>query len=283
LSSALVISTLLVGQIAFAASTHYSKVASPNLSSISANDWDTAACGTTTAGDITSWGTGDTLTLCSSTANGRTAVNITALSGNKVGGYNIVIDSGAPVALSGDTAFRENPIPNFFINSNINSGGSFQLNAHSLTAGNITISGGTFDATNATLVIYGNLTHSGGTFITTGGSTVKLSDDNHTLSGAALNNLQWVSALTAPRTITINGAITIGGTFGGTFNLDGTATNKVSFIGTGSVSPAIVVNNCASSTVTGVTCASSGAVSAPIDFSFNHKPVESYSTDIELK
>ena len=131
---------LLHGQIAFAVTTHYSKVAIPDLSSIySNNNWDTAACGTTTAGDITGWGGGDTFTLCGSTANGRIAVNITALSGNKLGRYNIAIESGASVTLGGDTAFRENIMGMFFVNSNINSNGSFQLNVHTLTAGDITI------------------------------------------------------------------------------------------------------------------------------------------------
>ena len=218
---------------------------------------------------ITSYGTGDTFTLCGSTVNSRVAANITVLSGGVRGGYNIAIESGASVTLSGDTTFRENVMGAFFANSNISSSGSFQLNAHTLTAGDITISAGTFDATSATLVIYRNLTYSGGTFTTTG-STVKLSDGNHTLDGVALNNLQWDSPITAPRTITVNGAVT----HAGTFNLSGSSsTNKVTFTGTGSVSPAVTLTNC-TSTVTGINCGGGGgAVSAPIGISLDTKPV----------
>ncbi len=239
---------LLYGQTAFA-TTYYSNVASPNLSSFSTNEWDTAACGATVAANITGYATGDTFTLCGSTVNGRIAANITALSGNVKAQYNIAIESGASVMLSGDTSLLENSMGLIFISSIINSGGSFQLSAYSLTARNITVSAGTFDAANATLVIYGNLTYLGGTFTTTG-STVKLTDGNHTLDGVALNNLQWDSSLTAVRTVTINGAIT----HAGTFNLSGSSsTNKVSFTGTGSVSPAVTLTNC-TSTVTGINC-----------------------------
>ncbi len=110
-----------------------------------------------------------------------------------------------------------------------------------------------------------------GTF-TAGTSTVKFSDADHTVnSNITFYNLQWTNPITAPRTITINGAITYTGS---TFNLGGSSsTNKVTFTGTGSVNPAVTLTNC-TSTVTGITCpAVNPPVAASIGLSLKDNPV----------
>jgi hypothetical protein len=126
---------------------------------------------------------------------------------------------------------------------------------------------------------------SGGTF-NAQTSTVKLTDAGHAFAyNTTFYNLQWATPLTAPRTLTINTGVTITKATGGTFNLDGTPTNPVTFAGTGSVSPTITVNNCAASTVTGITCNApivNNPVNAPIDLNMN-KPVETFATEIELE
>jgi len=108
---------------------------------------------------------------------------------------------------------------------------------------------------------------------------VKLSDADHSFSISNLTfyNLQWVSAApTAPRTLTINGGVTITKATGGTFNLDGTPTNPVTFAGTGNFGSMVTVNNCAGkpATMTNVTCIApitNNPVSAPI-FSLKDNP-----------
>ncbi len=128
---------------------------------------------------------------------------------------------------------------------------------------------------------------SGGTF-NAQTSTVKLTDANHTFAyNTTFYNLQWATPLTAPRTLTINSSITITKATGGTFNLDGTATNPVTFAGAGNFASPITVNNCAGkpATMTNLTCnapVANNPVNAPIDLHFS-KQVESYSTEIELK
>jgi len=83
-------------------------------------------------------------------------------------------------------------------------------------------------------------------------SQVKLSiDKDHTINGNIyIHGLQWATTLTAPRTLTINGTID------GGFNLDGTATNPVTFAGTGNFASMVTVNNCAGKplSMTNVTC-----------------------------
>jgi len=114
-----------------------------------------------------------------------------------------------------------------------------------------------------------------GSTFTPGTSTVKLSDADHTINTSiTFYNLQWVSAPTAARTITINTMITIAG--GGTFGLDGTPTNPVTFAGTGNFGSMVTVNNCAGKplSMTNLTCNApivNNTVSAPI-FSLKDKP-----------
>ena len=145
------------------------------------------------------------------------------------------------------------------------------------------VSGATFNAGNYTLILslFSPLVVSGSTF-NANTSTVKLSDANHAINNLTLYNLQWATPLTAPRTLTIYGTITKAA--GGAFNLDGTATNPVTFAGTGNFASPITVNNCAGkpTTMTNLTCNPPAAVSAPIDLHFS-KQVETYSTEIELK
>jgi len=128
---------------------------------------------------------------------------------------------------------------------------------------------------------------SGGTF-NAQTSTVKLTDANHTFAyNTTFYNLQWATPLTAPRTLTINSSITITKATGGTFNLDGTATNPVTFAGAGNFASPITVNNCAGkpATMTNLTCnapVANNPVNAPIDFHFS-KQVETFATEIEIK
>ncbi len=115
--------------------------------------------------------------------------------------------------------------------------------------------------------------YNAGTF-NAGTSTVKLTDANHSLSSSiAFYNLQWATTpLIASRTLTINGTISITGTL----NIDGTPTNPVTLAGSGDFLSSVTVNNCASATVTNVTCNApvpGGVVSAPFGFSFKDKPV----------
>lgn len=103
-----------------------------------------------------------------------------------------------------------------------------------------------------------------GTF-NAGTSTVKFSDANHTVNSSfTLYNWQWATPLTAPRTITVNAGETVTKAAGGTFNLDGSsATNTVSFAGTGTISPAMTVYYCATpGGVTGITCNAGGPPSS---------------------
>ena len=147
-----------------------------------------------------------------------------------------------------------------------------------VTVNQILLSPGTLNASTITITLTATepIINAGGTF-NADTSTVKLSNANHhsfSTSNFTFYNLQWETPLTAPRTLTINTGVTITKATGGTFNLDGTPTNPVTFAGTGSVSPTITVNNCAASTVTGITCnlpIGNNLVSAPI-FSLKDKP-----------
>lgn len=91
-----------------------------------------------------------------------------------------------------------------------------------------------------------------------GASTVRLTDANHRFDGdLSLYNLQWATPLTAPRTLDFYTTLTK--LAGGTFNLDGTPTNPVTFAGNGViVGGPITVYYCASSTVTGINCVAGG-------------------------
>jgi len=140
--------------------------------------------------------------------------------------------------------------------------------------------GGSLNASNFILTLTATepIIVAGSTF-TPGTSTVKLSDANHTINTSiTFYNLQWVSAPTAARTITINTIITIAAS--GTFNLDGMPTNPVTFAGTGNFGSPVTVNNCAGkpASMTNLTCnppagGGGGAVSAPIGISLDTKPV----------
>ncbi|OQX06173.1 MAG: hypothetical protein BWK80_51170 [Desulfobacteraceae bacterium IS3] len=78
------------------------------------------------------------------------------------------------------------------------------------------------------------------------------------MNSITLYNWQWATPLTAPRTLTINAGMTVTKAAGGTFNLDGTAANPVSFAGTGTITPALTVYYCGSSTVTNIDCQPGG-------------------------
>jgi len=144
----------------------------------------------------------------------------------------------------------------------------------------IHLSPGTLNASNFTITLTATepILNAGGTF-NAGTSTVKLSDADHSFSTSNLTfyNLQWATPLTAPRTLAINGnTLMITRAAGGTFNLDGTPTNPVTFAGTGNFGSMVTVNNCAGkpSTMTNLTCnapIANNPVSAQI-FSLKDKP-----------
>jgi hypothetical protein len=101
--------------------------------------------------------------------------------------------------------------------------------------------------------------------------TVKLSDADHHLYGNHVYNNLIMSAITAPRTITIDAGQSI--TVNGTFISGSSATNKVTFAGPGTVANAVTSYYCASNGgITNITC-NAGAppaspVSAPMNPSF---------------
>jgi|WetSurMetagenome_2_1015567.scaffolds.fasta_scaffold58438_3 hypothetical protein len=152
----------------------------------------------------------------------------------------------------------------------------------------ITLATGTLNAANFTLTLTATepLMNVGSTF-NADTSTVKLSDADHSFSTSSFTfyNLQWATPLTAPRTVTI--AFTITKATGGTFNLDGTAANPVTFAGAGNFASMVTVNNCAGkpATMTNLTCNApivNNPVSAPIDLHFSKQP-ETFATEIKIK
>jgi len=149
-----------------------------------------------------------------------------------------------------------------------------------VTVNSITVASslGVLNASNFTLTLTDTdpIMLAGGTF-NADTSTVKLSDADHELGfNITFYNLQWATPLTAPRTVTIVFTITIAA--GGTFNLDGTPTNPVTFAGAGNFGSAVTVNNCAGKPVsmTNLTCNApivNNPISAAIGFSLKDKPV----------
>ncbi len=140
-----------------------------------------------------------------------------------------------------------------------------------ITVNNIPIILGTLNAGSYTITLTGIYLIQNQTF-NYGTSTVKISDADHILNtNLTFYNLQWAMLITAPRTMTINSAVTYTGT---TFNLGGSSsTNKVTFTGTGSVNPTVTLDYC-TSTVTGINCpAVNPPVAASIGLSLKDKPV----------
>ena len=131
---------------------------------------------------------------------------------------------------------------------------SFQLiSSSSLNAGSYTLT----MSNNAPISVTSGCTFNAGT------STVKFSDANHLVNTSfTLYNWQWAAPLTAPRTLTIQAGFTVTKAAGGTFNLDGSsATNTVSFAGTGSIAGGpITVYYCGGNPgpVAGIICIAGG-------------------------
>jgi hypothetical protein len=140
----------------------------------------------------------------------------------------------------------------------------------------ITLASGTLNASNFTITLTATepiLLLLPGTF-NAGTSTVKLSNADHSFSTSSFTfyNLQWATPLTAQRTLAINGNnLTITRAAGGTFNLDGTPTNPVTFEGTGNFASMVTVNNCAGKplSMTNVTC---NPPASPQTITFNALP-----------
>ncbi len=162
---------------------------------------------------------------------------------------------------------------NLFSNVTLNQ--DVTVNSITITLGNV------LNASNFTLTLTATETImlAGGTF-NADTSTVKLSNADHSFSVSNLTfyNLQWATPLTAPRIVAINGGVTITKATGGTFNLDGTPTNPVTFAGAGNFGSAVTVNNCAGKPVsmTNLTCNApivNNPISAAIGFSLKDKPV----------
>jgi len=148
-----------------------------------------------------------------------------------------------------------------------------------VTVNSITIiPGGVLNASTFTLTLTDPepLFFPGGTF-NADTSTVKLSNADHELGfNITFYNLQWVTPLTAPRTLTIKNSSTI--TINGTLNIDGTPTYPVTLAGDGNFASAVTVNNCAGKplSMTNVTCnapIANNPISAAIGFSLKDKPV----------
>jgi hypothetical protein len=170
----------------------------------------------------------------------------------------------------------------------------FTAGARSLTVGigglSVTgMEGGTFYPTNfyptnGSITLNGNLTLAGnisaGTVTYSGAGKMILTNADHTITGAVnVHNLE-IATLTAPRTITMSGTVTASGTT----KLNGVSGSLITFSG-GTFTPATTAYYCSTSSTANITCNTSAPptpVNAPIDLNMN-KPVESYSTEIELK
>jgi len=149
-----------------------------------------------------------------------------------------------------------------------------------VTVNSITVASslGVLNASNFTLTLTDTdpIMLVGGTF-NADTSTVKLSNADHELGfNITFYNLQWVTPLTAPRTLTIKNSSTI--TINGTLNIDGTPTYPVTLAGDGNFASAVTVNNCAGKplSMTNVTCnapIANNPISAAIGFSLKDKPV----------
>jgi len=197
---------------------------------------------------------------------------------NTSGNWNIATNWNC-VVMPGDTPTNQVPGTSDF--ANIQSGHTITVDVD-VAVKMLQFLGGTLNAGSYNFVLSGSNGEvirfpSGGTF-NSDNSTVKLTDANHTFAyNTTFYNLQWAPPLTAPRTLTINTGVTITKATGGTFNLDGTPTNPVSFAGGGNFASMVTVNNCAGkpASMTNVTCNApigNNPVSAPI-FSLKDKPV----------
>jgi len=166
----------------------------------------------------------------------------------------------------------------------------FAAGARSLTVGtgglNVTGAGASFYPTNGSIALSGNLTISGNiqagsaTFSGTG-KMILTGDANHTITGNVnVRNLE-IATLTAARTITINGAVTAGGTT----KLNGVSGSLIAFAGAPTTPPFTGFTSyyCSSNGgITNITCASAPPISASINLMSNEKPVI-FAEEVEMK
>lgn len=194
----------------------------------------------------------------STTSNGGAGLNS---SGNFVGGTGAITLPGGGLANNATGVLTVGSggisISNLAFGG-LDSSGTINLN------GNLSV---------ATTSVTGSTTFSGS-------GKIMLLDNSHTITGPNIYNLE-IAPLTAPRTITISGALTVTGTI----VLNGSSsTNLISFTGGGSVTPPFTSYYCASSNVTGITCSNiaPSAISAAIDLSSTKTPTL-YSEELNIK
>ena len=155
-------------------------------------------------------------------------------------------------------------------------------------SGGIAITNGSFYPSAGTITLNGNLTVkrniNAGAATFSGAGKIILTDADHTITGPVnIHNLE-TAAFTAPRTITINGAVTATGTT----KLNGVSGSLIAF--TGASTPTFTAFNSyycsAAGGVTGITCNASAPppppVSASINLISNEKPVI-FAEEVEMK
>ncbi len=180
-------------------------------------------------------------------------------------------------------------------------GATLSMPANVFVTGNVTqcmtVSGGNYVTVGTTqIVLTGHVGLGGcGTLSpeSTKNITLALQPVSHTINIAntmKLAGMSWFSPLTAPVTLNFTGGTVDVGTASLAGLSGASATNFVTLRG-GTLNGTGVISNCQQDATTpttltgGVTCVApiSNPVNAPIDFSFNHKPVETTPSEIELK
>lgn len=221
------------------------------------------------------------------------AITVAATAGVTHGVYNtgtFTMGSGTLTANASNGVGIENNTNAIFTGgTGLITAGSFR-NGNSGTPSSFTVGSGgmtvtpyTYMPNNGTIVLNGNVTIAqninAGTATVSGAGKMILTDAAHSITGAvSVHNLE-TAAFTAARTLTLSGTVTATGTT----KLNGSAAGAITLSG-GTFTPATTAYYCAASTTAGITCnAGSGIISAPIDFSFNHKQPETFANEIDVK
>jgi len=203
---------------------------------------------------------------------GAGAINVTAAT-------NGLVNNGTFVGGAGAINVRD------LKNGNGNSSAALTVGSGGIA---ITHTVGDFRPTAGTITLNGNLTVKrdirAGTATFSGAGKIILTDADHAIYGPVnVHNLE-TAAFTAPRTITINGAVTATGTT----KLNGVSGSLIAF--TGASTPTFTAFNSyycsAAGGVTGITCNASAPppppVSASINLMSNEKPVI-FAEEVEMK
>lgn len=226
-------------------------------------------------------------------ATGAGAITSAATAGGTHGIYNtgtFTMGSGTLTSTASNGVGIENNTNAIFTGgTGLITAGSFR-NGNSGTPSSFTVGSGgmtvtpyTYMPNNGTIVLNGNVTIAqninAGTATVSGAGKMILTDAAHSITGAVnVHNLE-TAAFTAARTLTLSGTVTATGTT----KLNGSAAGAITLSG-GTFTPATTAYYCAASTTAGITCnAGSGIISAPIDFSFNHKQPEIFATEVDVK